>query len=80
MAWRFFERSRVARGILLWHANVRALSATAQFERRLLEAQSRGERSSAQIDLEKDAALERLRKSADAKLRKEQKVLRLRVG
>ena len=77
--WRFCERARLARGLARWCESVHALEVLAECEARVVELEERGEFDGRQNEATQQAALERLRKSADSKLRKERQLATTRL-
>ena len=72
--WRFFQRTRLARGLLVWARQAQALAAQERYEHDLEGAEEQGAQRGAQTEADKETALEKLRRSFDGKLRKERQV------
>lgn len=79
MLWRSCERARLARGVSTWWATVVMLRAQGRHHQKEAELEARGEREAMTSEAERDSALEKLRRAADAKLRKERQLATTRM-
>ena len=77
--WCFLNRQRLSRGIAAWRATVAVLVSHAVHDDKLFEVERRGEVAAIAEDNQHDKALERLRRAADAKLRKERDLATTRM-
>ena len=77
--WRFLERARLARSLERWARSIAVLRITYRYETTLGEVERRGEATTHQSEAEREAALEKLRKAADGKLRKERALATTRM-
>ena len=77
--WRFLDRARLARGLGTWCACVRSMRVERYYERRVEKMESRGEIAKESSAQDNAAALEKLRRSADEKLKKERQLATTRM-
>ena len=77
--WRFLNRQRLSRGLSTWRATVLLLRLDVVYNDKLFEVERRGEVAAIAEDNEHDKALDKLRRAADAKLRKERDLATTRM-